>query len=68
MIDATPHVPTAPAPTLTAPTVESHTKASLSDAEAATMAGWIKADLASGKMAQAQADRAFDQLNASPEQ
>jgi hypothetical protein len=40
----------------------------VSDAEAATMAGWIKADLAAGKMTQAQADRAFAELNTPLEQ
>ena len=68
MIDATPHVPTAPAPTLTAPTVEPHTKNGLSTSEAATITGWIKADLASGKMTQAQADQAFAELNTPMEQ
>jgi hypothetical protein len=68
MIDATPHVPTAPAPTLTAPTVEPHTKNGLSTSEAATITGWIKEDLASGKMTQAQADQAFAELNTPMEQ
>jgi len=57
--------PLAPAVT---PLVEPHTKASVSTAEAATMAGWIKADLAAGKMTQAQADRAFAELNTLLEQ
>jgi len=43
-------------------------KTSLSMSEAATMAGWIKADVASGKMTPEQAQKAFDQLNVSPEQ
>jgi hypothetical protein len=58
----TPPAPAVPsAPTIT-PHVEPHTKASVSDAEAATMAGWIKEDLAKGKITQAQADKAFDDL------
>ena len=56
-----------PAPAVT-PLVEPHTKASVTTAEAATMAGWIKADLAAGKMTQAQADRAFAELNTPLEQ
>ena len=53
------------APTIeTAPSsVNPHTKSGISDSEAATMAEWIKQDLASGKMTQAQADRAFAELN-----
>jgi hypothetical protein len=62
---APPAAPPAPAVT---PLVEPHTKASVSTAEAATMAGWIKADLAAGKMTQAQADRAFAELNTPLEQ
>ena len=58
---------TSTASTLTAPAgapqVEPHTRAGISDSEAATMAGWIKADLAAGKMTQAQADQAFTELN-----
>jgi hypothetical protein len=56
MIDpnsTTPTAPLTPAPTVTSH-VEPHTKASPSDNEAATMAGWIKADLATGKKIQAQ--------------
>ena len=61
----TPLVPAAP--TLTAPPVtphvEPHTKAGVSDSEAATIQGWIKDDLAKGKMTQAQADAVFNELN-----
>ena len=70
MIDpnsTTPTSPLTPAPTVTSH-VEPHTKASPSDNEAATMAGWIKADLATGKKIQAQADRAFADLNTPLEQ
>jgi hypothetical protein len=49
------------------PVVEPHTKAGISPAEAATMQGWIKADLASGRMTQAQAEKAFDELQTPPE-
>ena len=64
MID--PNSSTPPAPLTPAPTVTPqphHPKASISANEAETMAGWIKADLASGKMTQAQADAAFAELN-----
>jgi hypothetical protein len=64
---ATPAPPTPAAPLVT-PTVQPHSKAGVSNAEAATMAGWIKEDLASGKMTQAQADKAFDDLGTPPEQ
>ena len=67
MNDFTTPAPLAPAPTVT-PQVERHPKASVSTSEAVTMAGWIKADLTSGKMTQAQADRAFAELNTPPEQ
>jgi len=64
---ATPATQTRTAPTVT-PHVEPHTKASVSDSEAATIQGWIKDDLAKGKMTQAQADAAFTELNAPIEQ
>jgi hypothetical protein len=56
--------PAAPAPSLTspAPLVEPHPKASLSASEATTMQGWIKQDLASGKMTPEQAAKAFDDI------
>ena len=62
----------APAPTISAPSVqrfvEPTTKGDLSPAEAATMTKWIQQDLAAGKMTSEQANKALDELNASPEQ
>ena len=71
MLDpTTPPAPTGSAPTAHAvptppavnPLVEPHTYADLSETEAAMMAGWVKEDLAKGKMTQAQADRVFGKL------
>lgn len=57
--------PTTPAPTTHAPPaaslVEHHSDSGLSP-EAVTMAGWIREDLAKGRMTQADADKAFDEL------
>jgi hypothetical protein len=68
----------APAPTLAAPSVtpapsitplvEPHTKASVSNAEAATIQGWIKDDLAKGKITPEQATKAFDDLGTPADQ
>jgi hypothetical protein len=55
-----PAAPTAPAPPA-APLVEHHSDSGLSP-EAVTMAGWIREDLAKGRMTQADADKAFDEL------
>jgi hypothetical protein len=61
--------PTAPAgqtaPTVTPSPVAPHSHAGISETEAATMAGWVKEDLAKGKITQAQADKIFDDLNVS---
>jgi hypothetical protein len=50
------------------PQVEPHTKASISPAEAAIAVGHIHERVASGKMTPEQADQAFDELGATPEQ
>ena len=50
------------APTVT-PQVEPHTKASVSNAEAVTIQGWIKDDLAKGKITPEQAAKTFDDMN-----
>ena len=77
MLDPT----TAPAPAGTAPTapeagptappvaplVEPHSKTGLSPSKAAQMAGWVKDDLAKGRITQAQADKVFDDLGTPPE-
>jgi hypothetical protein len=63
-----PPPPTAPAVPPVAPQVEPHTKADVSDSEAATMAGWLKQDFAQGRISHEQAQKAFDQLKATPEQ
>ena len=64
------------APTVTMPTPAamptalppgSHREA-LTPSESATMAGWIKDDLAKGKLTPEQAANSFDQLKATPEQ
>jgi len=55
-----------PAPTIT--TVEPHTHASVSESEAAQMMGWLKQDLAQGRISPEQAQKAFDQLQATEEQ
>lgn len=46
----------------------SETHSTLTSSEAATMAGWIKEDLASGKLTPEAAAKAFDELGATPEQ
>jgi hypothetical protein len=56
-----PPVPTVP------PVVEPHSHAGLSPTEAETMAGWIKDNLAKGRMTSAQAQQAFNQLGTPPE-
>jgi hypothetical protein len=65
-----PTPPQAPQSAPPAPAVppEPHTKASLSDAEAATMAEWTRKDLAGGKITQTQADAIFNELNVPLEQ
>ena len=72
MIDATTHGSPAPAPTLTSPTVtpqvEPHTKAGVSESEAEQMMDWLRQDLAQGRISPEQAQKAFDQLNATAEQ
>jgi hypothetical protein len=65
---AAPAAPAVPPAQPITPHVEPHTKASVSDSEAATIQGWIKDDLAKGKITPEQAQTAFDQLNATPEQ
>ena len=67
MNDPTPPQATPTAPTLTAP-VEPHTKATISDAEAATMADWARKDLAAGKINSEQAEKIFSELNTPLEQ
>src|SRR5712692_906138 len=66
MIDTSPPVPTVPAPTAPAPTVtpqvEPHTKASVSEREAAAMAEWAREDVAKGKLTPEQAAKIFDDL------
>jgi hypothetical protein len=67
MSDTNSPTPSIPAETAQ-PAPSTPMKTALSASEAAMMAGWIKADLASGKMTQAQADRAFADLNTPLEQ
>ena len=55
------------APTVTSQ-VEPHTKASLSDNEAATMAQWAREDVAAGKITSEQAEKIFNELNTPLEQ
>ena len=57
-----PGAPMQPEPNSSSPLGELHAK------EAVTMAGWIKEDLASGKITQEQASKAWDQLGTSLEQ
>lgn len=64
---AAPAAPLTPAPTVT-PTVEPHTKASISDAEAAQIARDIREDVAKGKITQTVADARFAELNTPVEQ
>jgi len=63
-----PTTPTAPAAPTVTPHVEPHTKASVSESEAAQMMGWLKQDLAQGRISPEQAAKAFDQLQATEEQ
>ena len=67
MIDTTAPVSTAPAPS-PAPTVAPTVTGELSQAQASQMAGWIRDDLAKGKLSPEKAAKAFDQLGATPEQ
>lgn len=62
-----PATPASTTPTVT-PHVEPHTKASVSNTEAEQMMDWLRQDLAQGRISPEQAQKAFDQLNASPEQ
>jgi hypothetical protein len=62
------HAPATPAPTApttppVAPVVEPHSKAGVSDTEAAKIAAWTREDLAAGKISQSQADKIFSELN-----
>jgi hypothetical protein len=63
-----PTTPTAPAVTAPTSTPEPHPKASVSTSEAEQMMEWLKQDQAQGRISPEQAQKAFDQLNASPEQ
>jgi hypothetical protein len=63
---AAPAPPIPPAPPA-APLVDHHSDSGLSP-EAVTMAGWIREDLAKGKMTQADADKAFDELGVPADQ
>ena len=67
MSDATAPVSTAPAPSPAPPVVPTVT-GELTSAQAAKMIEWTKADLAEGKLTPEQAAKAFDQLQATPEQ
>jgi hypothetical protein len=58
---APPATPASPAIPPAAPLVDHHSDSGLSP-EAVKMAGWIREDLAKGKMTQADADKAFDEL------
>jgi hypothetical protein len=63
MTDTTTPTPTAPTAASTfTPPVEPHTKSGISASEAATIEGWIKYDLAKGKMTPEQAAKAFDDI------
>jgi hypothetical protein len=62
-----PTPPQAPQSAPTAPGAQGP-QAEITEAEAAKMIDWHKAELASGKITQEQANKIFDQLNASPEQ
>jgi len=72
MTDSPPPQATSVTPTLTAPTVtphvEPHTKASLSESEAATLAKWAREDLQAGKISSEQAEKIFTELNTPLEQ
>lgn len=59
--------PAAPTAQPAAPLVEHHSDSGLSP-EAVKMAGWIREDLAKGKMTQADADKAFDDLGVPADQ
>lgn len=68
MNDSTPtQILTAPAPTVT-PQIEPHTKAGVSESEAATLAKWTREDLAAGKISSEQAEKIFAELNTPTEQ
>ena len=67
MSDTTAPVSTAPAPS-PAPPVAPTVTGEITPAQAATMAEWTKEDLAKGKITAEQAEKAFDQLQATPEQ
>jgi hypothetical protein len=60
---AAPTAPAVPPASIVTPLVEPHTKASVSTAEAAIIQGWIKDDLAKGKLTPEQAAKAFDDMN-----
>jgi hypothetical protein len=60
--------PAAPAPTAPSPSVLVQPTAPITASQATSMAGWIKEELAKGKMTQAEAVKAFDDLGTPADQ
>ena len=55
--------PATPAPTALSPSVPVNPTAPITASQAATMADWVRKDLASGKITQANANKIFNDLN-----